>query len=147
MVGADRDAFARSAYNRYYYSCYWAIRAAFAEMSPSWAKAPHKAFPEILKDIAKKLKIERRRAQRLDDHDLTKQIDAARRAIEVLVPIIEKANVTRIVADYQPEIGVRFDGSARFSLNGVEITDAHEWNGRVEILMNKVLSAWRQVYV
>jgi hypothetical protein len=146
MEGIDRDAFARSAYNRYYYACYLEIRTAFREMSAEWGKSGHKTFPDILKSsIAKNLKSGRKTAVRVKDDELLIQIDQALRGCLELASIIEKANGTRIIADYSPEIGVGFNGSTRFSLNGIEITEAHQWYDRVRLLVRQILSVWRQV--
>lgn len=146
IAGIERDAFARSAYNRYYYACYLEIRTAFKEMSAEWGRSAHKAFPEILRSsISKNLKSGKRSASRLGDTELERRIDQALRGCVELASIIEKANGARIIADYSPDIGVGFNGSARFSLNGIEITEAHEWYGRVRILVSQILSVWRQV--
>jgi len=148
MAVGERDAFARSAYNRYYYACYLEIRAAFKEMSDEWGRAAHKSFPEILRSaISRNLKAGRRSANRLGDSELEKRINQALRSCLELASIIERANSARIIADYNPEIGVGFTGVARFSLNGVEITEAHEWYGRVRVLTSQILSTWRQVNV
>lgn len=146
MAGVGRDAFARSAYNRYYYACYLEIRTTFREMSVEWGRSAHKNFPEILRSsIPRNLKSGRRVANRVGDAELERRIDQALRGCMELASIIERANGARIIADYSPEIEVGFDGSARFSLNGVEITEAHEWYGRVRVLASQILSAWRQV--
>ena len=146
MAGVERDAFARSAYNRYYYACFLEIRATFKQMSDEWGRAAHKSFPEILKSsICKNFKSGRRAANRVGDVELVRRIDQALRACIELAAIVERANGARIIADYNPEIGVGFNGSARFSLNGVEITEAHEWYGRVRVLASQILSTWRQV--
>ncbi len=58
MAGLERDAFARSAYNRYYYACYLEIRTAFSEMSAEWGRSAHKKFPEILRSsISRDLRV------------------------------------------------------------------------------------------
>lgn len=146
MAGAERDVFARSSYNRYYYACYLEARTALKEMSADWGRARHKSFPDIFRSsIPKILKAGRKVADRADDVELKKRIDQSLRACAELASIIERAYGTRIVADYNPEIGVGFNYSARFSLNGVEITDAHEWHGRVQLLASQILSTWRQV--
>ncbi|WP_133065439.1 hypothetical protein [Niveispirillum lacus] len=144
--GVERDAFARSAYNRYYYACYLEIRAVFREMSPDWERSAHKSFPEILtSSISKNLKSRRKAASRVEDTELVRRIDQAVRACKELAKIIEKANGARIVADYNPEIEVGFNGNARFSLNGIEITEAHQWYGQVRVLASQILSVWRQI--
>ena len=144
-VGPERDAFARSAYNRYYYACFLSLRSAFSEINPDWARTPHKSYPEILGgSIQRRLKDERRRAQKADDLRLVSLIEGALRAIPELCKIIKEANAARVTADYEPSIQVVFNQADRFSLNGVEVSRAHEWHNRVTTLIASLLDAWRQ---
>lgn len=67
-TGPERDLFARSAYNRYYYACFLEMRSAVTEMRPEWARSPHKSYPELLSgSVTKTLKTERKKAQRIED--------------------------------------------------------------------------------
>ena len=146
LFGPERDAFARSAYNRYYYGCFLSLRATFAVMNPQWAKNPHKSYPELLNGtISRKLKQERTLASKRDDADLVRIIDTALRAIPELSKIMTEANAARVVADYEPSIPVDFAGGARFSLNQIDIGRAHEWHRKIEILTVHLQSAWRQI--
>lgn len=146
LGGLERDAFARSAYNRYYYGCFLSLRATFAEMNPQWAKNPHKSYPELLNGtISRKLKNERKRATKNGDAELVRIIDAALRGIPEISKIMTEANAARVVADYEPSIAVDFTDGARFSLNQIEIGRAHDWHRRIEILSANLRSAWRQV--
>lgn len=146
LVGPERDAFARSAYNRYYYGCFLSLRTTFAEMNPQWTKNPHKSYPELLNGaISRKLKQERTRASKSGDTDLVRIIDAALRGIPEISKIMTEANAARVVADYEPSIAVDFTGGARFSLNQIDIGRAHEWHRRIEILAANLRSAWMQI--
>ena len=146
LVGPERDAFARSAYNRYYYGCFLSLRATFVEMNPQWAKNPHKSYPELLNGtISRKLKQERTNASKRGDADLVRIIDTALRAIPEISKIITEANAARVVADYEPSIAVDFTGGARFSLNYIDIGRAHEWHRKIEILSVSLQNAWRQL--
>lgn len=146
LIGPERDVFARSAYNRYYYGCFLSLRATFAKMNPQWATNPHKSYPELLNGtILRKLKRERTRAIRNGDTELVRILDAAIRGIPEISKIMTEANAARVVADYEPGIAVNFIDGARFSLNQIEIGRAHEWQGRIEILAANLGSAWRQV--
>ena len=49
-----RDAFARSAYNRYYYGCFLLLRSELGQMNSKWWKANHKDYPSILENSIKK---------------------------------------------------------------------------------------------
>ena len=82
LAGPQKDAFARSAYNRYYYGCFLSLRSTFAEMNSQWEKTPHKSYPDLLNGtISKKLKSERARASRNGDGDLERLIESALRGI------------------------------------------------------------------
>ena len=144
--GPERDFFARSAYNRYYYGCYLLLRSTFAEMNPDWEETPHKSYPDLLNgSITRALKHAKGRAHKAKDVELVAMIDGALRAIPQLRAIIEEANATRIVADYYPRVSVDFDSAARFSLNGVDVSKAHEWQSKVQTLTGSLITAWRQI--
>ena len=146
LAGPQKDAFARSAYNRYYYGCFLSLRSTFAEMNSQWEKTPHKSYPDLLNGtISKKLKTERARASRNGDGDLERLIEAALRGIPELSRIMSEANAARIVADYEPSIAVDFTNGSRFSLNQIDIGRAHDWHRRIELLTVSLRSAWRQI--
>jgi hypothetical protein len=148
LVGPERDAFARSAYNRYYYGCFLSLRATFTEMNPQWARNPHKSYPELLNGtISRRLKQERTSASKRGDADLVRIIDTALRAIPEISKIMTEANAARVVADYEPSIAVDFTDNARFSLNHINIGRAHEWHRKIEILSVNLQSAWKQINV
>ncbi|QYZ68264.1 hypothetical protein [Neotabrizicola shimadae] len=118
------------------------------KMDPSWSSLPHKSYPQVLSgQICRRLKTEKVRAQRTGDVHLLKTIDAALRAIPEICTIIKEANATRVIADYEPTVLVRFDSNARFSLNEIDVSRAHGWQSRIQTLVGAVLTAWRQIDV
>jgi hypothetical protein len=146
LAGPQKDAFARSAYNRYYYGCFLALRTTFAEMNPQWEKNPHKSYPELLNGtIARRLKSERTRARKNGDTELESLLGTALRGIPELSKIMTEANAARIIADYEPGILVDFTNGPRFSLNQVDIGRAHEWLKKIEFFSTSLRSAWRQI--
>lgn len=141
-----KDLFARSAYNRYYYSVFLLVREMLSSFDSKWSKIPHKDAPEILKgDIFKKFKREQSKALNTGDAALRNQLDTGRRALSELASILIKANATRVVADYQPSEKVDFTKATRFSLKNIEITEAHNWTGRVETLIEIINKSWLQI--
>ncbi len=117
----ERDAFARSAFNRYYYGCFLLVRSTLIEINVPPKDIKHGKIKDILEgEIARKLRNARRQAQRNEDGTLVKKIDGALRAIQPLQKLIEKARQVREVADYQPEIEVSFNATDGFSLNALE---------------------------
>lgn len=141
----ERDAFARSSFNRYYYSAFLNIREMFSLIEPTWSNSPHKGYPEILKGkIKKNLNRARRAAQKSNDTALLKRIDAAKRAIDELAQTITTAYGIRIVADYEPGEPVNFDQNRRFSLKSTDVSYAHEWEEKSRILCKNIESVWRE---
>lgn len=143
--GDGKDAFARSAYNRYYYACYLLLRELVSEMDPRWKQTRHKSFPDLLGgQITKRLKQERNKARRAEDYVLYEMIQTSLRAVREMTRIIKDAYATRLVADYEPAVAVDFTGPERFSLNNVDITQAHEWQDKLSTLVSEIRSTWNQ---
>jgi len=44
------DAYARSAFNRYYYSSFLSTRELLSQLNGSWGREPHKNIPKILSE-------------------------------------------------------------------------------------------------
>lgn len=146
--GAERDAYARSAFNRYYYSIFLKTRELFRSLDPAWSRKPHAEYPVTLrKPVRKQLKAGWTRARRDDDTKLMRDVEAALRAVEALSGLLERAYAIRVVADYEPEQEVKFDGADRFSLNEVEITSAHGWRSKCDTFCAEISAAWKQVNV
>ncbi|MCA3322405.1 MAG: hypothetical protein INF75_03565 [Roseomonas sp.] len=141
---AERDAFARSAFNRYYYGCFLLVRSTLIEINVPPNNIKHGKIKEILEGkIAKKLESAKRQAQKNEDGTLVNKIDGGLRAIEPLQRLIEEARQVREVADYKPEIEVSFNSPDGFSLNGLDINSAHRWEETVRTLLASLKSAWR----
>lgn len=146
-TGTERDLFARSAYNRYYYAVFLSVRSMVTELDNKWALTRHKSYPDLLKvSISKNLKIARWRAGKNNDSELYRILDSGIRAASALAILMEQANGARVVADYNPSEAVNFVGG-RFSLKSIEITEAHGWYDSVRILTNSIKNAWRQANV
>ena len=147
-LGEERDLFARSAYNRYYYAVFLLARSAFASINADWSVAPHKSYPEILKGtITGKFRKAKQNANKVHDYDLIARIENAVHAAAELAKLMEKAYATRIVADYQPLECVVFNGADRFSLKKIDITDAHSWHEKAMIWTKIITDTWAQIDV
>ena len=143
----DRDAFARSAYNRYYYACYLQVREALVSMNFDVKQLSHKSIPDLLgASVVSYLKRERRRAEMLGDSELVGLINAAIPAISRLASLLKEAYGLRVVADYRPEVPIEFDPSSRFSLTGIGITKADLWASTTQTLLRTITRAWEQSY-
>lgn len=146
--GPERDKFARSAYNRYYYAVYLDVREMFAQLDASWARTPHKSYSEILEgQVTRKFKEERRKAYKNGDSELVRLIDDAQRAARALASLMQKANGIRVVADYEPAEAVIFSTTDRFSLKNIGITEAHGWQDNAKLWIRTIQNAWNQISV
>lgn len=144
----ERDAFARSAFNRYYYSAFLNIREMLGDLDSSWSSMTHKSYPEVLQgQVKRRFNQARSRAVRNDDTVLVDRIDAAKRAIDELTKTMRTAYGIRVVADYEPLEEVEFDPKHRFSLRSVGITDAHQWESNTRILCQNVRNTWNEIHV
>lgn len=144
----EKDLFARSAYNRYYYSIFLTARNLLSLIDSKYERLPHKSYPEVLLgNIVSTLKKGGRTASKNGDHALVTKIASAVSAANDLSNLMEAAYATRIAADYMPSIKVNFVGPGRFELQGISITDAHNWTARAATWCRVILDAWRQVDV
>ena len=146
LANTLRDAFARSAYNRYYYGCFLLLRSELEQMNSKWRSARHKDYPTILKNsIKKELTKEQKKARRRNDHDLVNKIIRAKHALAEIAELMTQAYAVRIVADYEPQVEVKFISADRFSLIEIDITTAHNWQPKVKTLMKSLRTAWSQI--
>lgn len=142
----SKDLFARSAYNRYYYSVFLATRKLLAEINPAWGRLAHKSYPETLRgSVIKELTKARTRAVKRNDREFVLLLEGAIRATKALANLIEKAYGVRVVADYEPDELVTFSTQDRFSLKNINITEAHGWDSQVAMWILAIATAWKQL--
>lgn len=139
-----RDAFARAAFNRYYYSAYLAARELLNAIDPEkWKTISHTDVPKVmLGEVTKGLKLRFNRARRLDDSDAQLELKQALKASRQLAEILTDGYASRVAADYEPEILVVFERETRFSLSSVNISSAHQWEQSIRTLSHSVQKAW-----
>ena len=141
---ADRDIFARSAFNRYYYCSFLLTRQLFQSISPNATPHAHKAFPEFLKTtIVKELNRGLEIARRTKDGELKNILNRAKSAALNLAQQLVLAYAVRVTADYNPESEVEFESKSRFALNGVSVTEAHQWEQKTKSYCRTIEDAWR----
>ncbi|MBB2804731.1 hypothetical protein [Xanthomonas arboricola] len=145
---AERDMFGRSSYNRYYYAAFLCVRGVVGGLRPEWTELPHAAYPELLVGkISQSISKGRQRAQKLQDRELVIQFQRASVAARELAALMRASSATRKVADYNPEVAVNFVHADRFSLNDVDITEAHQWPERARAWAREIEAAWKQMDV
>jgi len=144
--GGEFDVFARSAYNRYYYATFLVARECISGLDKNWSHLPHADYPKVIDGkIIKKITEARRKAVNLGDKDLIQTCQQAVYAARSLSLLMKSSSSVRVVADYHPDVPVSFDGSDRFTLAGVDITDAHQWPNRAKAYGTSIADAWRQI--
>lgn len=145
--GPEKDLFARSAYNRYYYSIFLLAREMLNIIIPEHGHFAHKAIPEILTgNIVKTLKRWKRTALKNQDYPLIKKIDSAIKAANDLSELMSRAYITRVVADYEPDEIINFSDTENFFLKGMSITEAQRWRGQATLWRDAIIDAWRQAH-
>ncbi len=144
--GEERDLYARSAYNRYYYNLFLIVRQMLADLDPIWSELPHKDYPKILKgQICRTYRKSKARAQKNGDSGLVQKLDDGLRAASALASLMTAAYVIRIVADYKPAEKIIFESQDRFSLKNINITEAHNWRASAQLWTNSIKDAWSQI--
>ena len=144
---AQREAFARSAYNRYYYGVYFNIRCLFRilekSFGKSWADSKHASYSDILNKITNFLEKEKDKADNIPDTNLVNKIKIAIASCDELVQILNLARTSRVIADYSPKIRVKFLNSEGFSIKEVTDNQAFEWNEKAISCCEIIFEAWR----
>lgn len=145
---SEKDLFGRSSYNRYYYATFLIARELATELNPAdWSQLAHASYPGILRGtVAKKFAKAREKANKTGDKELVFQCYQAKKAAEDLSRLMEQGNLTRVTADYYPEIPVEFEENGKFKLNSIDVTAARSWPARAKTLSNIILSAWKQIH-
>ena len=142
----DRDQFARSAFNRYYYHCFLRTRETLGSLDDKWKMLPHADYSKVLAGaVVNRLNQQLRKSRKSSDMKLQNILSAAKRAARELSQLMETAYAVRITADYNPEVPIAFKAGSRFSLNNVDISEAHGWASKVDVYRRAIENAWREL--
>lgn len=143
----ERDFFARSAFNRYYYATYLDVRNGLGSLDVGWRGIPHSQVPNILAGpVNKAIAKGRDRAKKVSDANTSVLCSRAMHATLVLSDLMKNGYATRVAADYFPEVRIDFADVYDFTLNSVRVKEAAEWPKKARILLHTITSAWRQVH-
>jgi hypothetical protein len=145
--GAERDEFGRSSFNRYYYATFLLVRSGLAKLRHEWSEIQHAAIPELLRGkVTEELKRGRSRAQRASDSELVTQCNRSIAAAAALAQIMDEGRMTRVTADYEPDVPVDFTTGSDFRLNTVPVSKARNWPSRAKPMLDSIASTWRQIH-
>lgn len=142
----ERDQFARSAFNRYYYATYLNVKSTLGSFKSEWSGINHSSVPDVLEGAVKKELVKgRERALRADDPGTAELCSRAVRATILLSQLMTKGYASRVTADYNPEVKIDFADIYNFELNYVAVKAAALWPSEARMLLRTIDSAWRQV--
>jgi hypothetical protein len=148
--GARRDAFGRSAFNRYYYASFLSVRELLVEIDSSWSTTPHANFPSLLQDaLVKQVRREAKKQERagiISPGSASSLITQAASATSEIASVLRVANAARVAADYEPEITVEFDANG-FRLDGKTDATARGWKGRVDRMKGVLLHVCKELAI
>ncbi len=142
----EKDQFARSSFNRYYYAAFLRVRDGLAIMSSEWDEMEHASMPALLRGkINTTLKRGFVQAKRIGDSDLVSACSFAMASASELAELLDQGRMTRVTADYRPEYPVDFSTLSDFSLNAVTVKMAKSWPHRADLYMQTIEKAWGQI--
>lgn len=146
--GAHADAFARSAFNRYYYAAFLSVRQMLKDIDASWGRLAHAEIPYIIegalfnkvKAIATKL--EKKRI--ISASEKSRHITGMQASTSELASLLRTAYNVRVISDYEPEVLVEFHDHS-FSITGVTNKQAAGWFSRVGFLKGSIMKSYKEL--
>jgi len=142
------DLFGRSAFNRYYYAAYLAVRKNLMEINSDWATAAHKNLPTILtiaiNKSATRIAINLTKKGILTKSEESRILTSIKICGYELSKILQSGYEARSYADYFPEEIVTRE-SGNLSLHNYTTHEAQSWPKRAEKHAVQLLNIWRQL--
>lgn len=137
----DADLFGRSAFNRYYYATYLAVKRKLKPRLPALPRE-HAVIPDYLRGLATgQIAQVKRAARRVGDHQLMQRCTYAKLAANELAELLVTGYGIRVIADYDPEVPVDFLGTGCFALNHVSVAEAEAWPRKADAYISSILAA------
>ncbi|MHB1079738.1 MAG: hypothetical protein ACYC67_10055 [Prosthecobacter sp.] len=142
------DLFCRSAFNRYYYASFLAVRNVLKTLDSSWATPTHKDIPEMLTGaVLKRMRAQIQKATRnelISRGEGSQMNQTATTAASDLANLLTAARETRRLADYEPETKVqRIDSQIKLGQATLEL--ASKWENRVSAQSKTILKIYAQL--
>ncbi|RQN41009.1 SPFH domain-containing protein [Paraburkholderia tropica] len=151
IASLDADGanlFGRSAFNRYYYGVYLAVRAMLQVGHPEIQRFQHKDLPDELTGKVRNRIMEASRQQikrkLLDEGHAAQLIDSATTALRELAEILREGYRIRVVADYDPSAKAIVQ-NGHVLLQDKTTDAARQWGRRAERAIGQVKRVWRQL--
>lgn len=119
------DLFGRSAFNRFYYACYWEIRTKLPNIVSDWTKLGHKALPERLEKSVKRDTLgtleKLRRKRVISDADFGRLSPRITTSIVEIASVMRRGYSVRCTADYAPDLKASKAGGS-LTLDGAKLS-------------------------
>ncbi|TFW33599.1 hypothetical protein [Massilia horti] len=143
----DGDYFGRSAFNRYYYATFLEIKVVLGRLRKEWdGNVAHADIPTLLRvRIVDDLKKGKSKAAKASDGHAISLCSQGIAAARHLAEMMETCRAIRVVADYNPEIPVKFTQADNFTLSSTPVNEAGRWPNRARACLSSIEDAWRQV--
>jgi hypothetical protein len=143
------DAFARSAFNRFYYCAFLLARQLLLAVAPTAGMPNHRDMPEYLRGrIRRALTDELQQAERsrlLSPADVKSRRSRVLTYTDQFASLLSAAYAVRIVADYEPEIRIQIVSPADLRLAVVSTADAQKWPHEAEVYTTVLTKIWRDL--
>ena len=141
------DLFGRSAFNRYYYSCYLATRQMLGELQPTWKGTAHAEIPNLLRTgvRTKANKTLKRMGMQgvIDIGRCRKHQQDLQSSTNSLAELLTLAYDARLIADYEPEEPIQKNGNV-ISLRNNKLNEAKGWLDRTNSYIKTIKKVWRE---
>ena len=147
-IGHEIDQYGRSAFNRYYYAIFLVVRSTLMNINPSWARSPHKNFPDILTGsvyrAARNQALKLERAGQLKPREKSGMITSIKICVEDLAQLLQTGYEARLIADYSPEEIVRRVAD-NLQLRNYTMRAAQTWPKLAERRAGQLGAKWREL--
>ena len=144
-VQKEKDLFARSAFNRFYYAAFLITREVLGDLKPEWKKQPHKNIPDLLVTLQKPIKSELKtqlKAGLISESARSRTLTVLNGSASELSNLLRKAYTLRVVADYEPEVPIKTDNKILL-LDDYKLNTAQEWPGKARACCKSIRKIWR----
>lgn len=146
MEFGSKDLFGRSAFNRYYYSAYLTTREMLGDLNGKWRRTNHSDTPNLLLKGVREPVIRQLEKDHKSGRITKTEMGQQRRTLQVstteLSNLLIQAYALRGIADYEPEVHVRVEGTV-ISLDSYKLNSARGWPDRANGLCKSIRKSWK----
>lgn len=145
---SEANLFGRSAFNRYYYGVYLAVREMLRVGHPEIYQVKHKELPDqLVGKVRSRIVDEAKRQVKkkvLSDSEAERLIHKSTVALQDLAEILRDGFRIRVIADYDPEVEATVE-NGHIVLDDRTSDAARNWGVRASRSIGQVQKVWRQL--